>query len=225
MARHGDKVRAHLVGWREALKWLLLRQPFIPRVDQFSTYRAFHVRDGWLIGFNDGEFGAALYWFSNNGTRNYKISDDQVVDFLSTPQGVIAIQGLAHMGVSYGSLIRITQDAKTGRWRSIEIKGLPEAPESFVRLDDGRIFLALSNSLAVVTSDNQLETLITSTDWVRPDTIAASVDASKIYVGTLQYVCEYDVQTKRFRYLVPSMSFVNKLSKDQEDDIRKSYRN
>jgi hypothetical protein len=27
------------------------------------------VDDGWLVGFNHGEFGAALYWFSKDGNR------------------------------------------------------------------------------------------------------------------------------------------------------------
>jgi hypothetical protein len=157
VARHSGEVRAHLRGWREVLAWLMSPSPlwFAPRVDQLSNYKAFHVRDGWLVGFNEGEFGAALYWFSSDGRRNYKISDDQVVDFMSTSQGIIAIQGLAHMGVSEGSIIRLAPAAKTGRWTSTEVKSLPEAPESFVRLNDGRIFLALSDSLAVMTSDNQ----------------------------------------------------------------------
>ena len=39
------------------------------------------VDDGWLVGFNKGEFGAALYWFSADGKQNYKISDHQVWEF------------------------------------------------------------------------------------------------------------------------------------------------
>ncbi len=224
VARQGNEVRAHLYGWREVVAWMTSRLSFAPRVAEMSTYKAFRVRDGWLVGFNEGEFGAALYWFSRDGQRNYKISDDQVVDFMSTPQGVVAIQGLDHLNLNIGSLIGIAPDPKTGRWTATEIMNLPGAPESFVRLNDGRIFLALGESLAVMTSDNQLETLVTPTDWVRPDSIVASADASKIYVGALQYICEYDVTTKRFRYLVPELSFVNKLSREQEDEIQKSFR-
>jgi hypothetical protein len=179
--------------------------------------------DGWS-GSTRGEFGAALYWFSNDGRRNYKISDDQVVDFMSTTQGIIAIQGLAHLGTSEGSVIRVAPDAKTGRWSSTEVKSLPEAPQAFVRLNDGRMFLTLSDSLALITSDNELEVLAKRTDWVRPDTIVTSADASRIYVGTLQYVCEYDMSNKRLRYLVPNLSFINKLPKEQEENIRKRYR-
>jgi hypothetical protein len=54
VARHGDEVRAHLEGWREVLAWLRSRLWFAPDVDQLSNYKAFHVRDGWLVGFNEG---------------------------------------------------------------------------------------------------------------------------------------------------------------------------
>jgi hypothetical protein len=223
VTRNGDQVRAHLFGWREVIAWMRSRLWFAPRTDNFEHYRSFPVRDGWLVGFNEGEFGAALYWFSSDGQRNYKVSDDQVVDFMSTPRGIIAIQGLAHLGMSEGSIIRIAPDARTGRWSSAEIMNLPEAPRAFMRLNNGRMFLALSGALAVIPPDNQLETLVKPTDWVAANTIAASADASKIYVGALQYVCEYDTATKRFRYLIPNLSFLNKLPKEQEERMRRTY--
>jgi hypothetical protein len=221
LARHGDEVRAHLFGWREVVAWLGSRLWFAPRAGDLRTYKPFHVRDGWLVGFNEGEFGAALYWFSSDGQRSYKIADDQVVDFMSTPQGIIAIQGLP--GMEDCSVVRLAPEAKSGRWTSTKIKSLPDAPKSFARLNDGRMFLALHGALAVITADNQLEILVTPTDWVRPDTIVTSADASKIYVGAQQYVCEYDMVSRKFRYLVPNLSFVNKLPKEEEENIRKAY--
>lgn len=224
LARRGDDVCAHLFGWREILKRVLAPPPFVPRAGQFSGGRAFHVNDGWLVGFNEGEFGAALYWFSNDGGKKYKISDDQIVDFMATPTGIIAIQGLAHMGMSDGSVVELAKNPDTGRWVSSERRSLPQAPESFVRSKDGRLFLALSDSLAFLTPDNQLEVLVKSTDWVRPDTIVTSADESKIYIGTLQYVCAYDMQTKSFRYLIPDPTFQNRLPKEEEERMRQQYR-
>ena len=77
----------------------MLARNSTPRPVNFVALSAFaRVDDGWLIGFNHGEFGAALYWFSLDGNRNYKISDHQVVDFISTPDGFLAVEGLAHLG-------------------------------------------------------------------------------------------------------------------------------
>ena len=60
------------------------RPKFQAETQDFSTgpETAFQrVEDGWLVGFNQGEFGAALYWFNPDGKQNYKISNHQVVDF------------------------------------------------------------------------------------------------------------------------------------------------
>ena len=224
VAKQGDDVRAHLFGWREILRIVFARPPFVPRAGQFSGGRAFHVNDGWLVGFNEGEFGAALYWFSNDGSRKYKISDDQIVDFMATPTGIIAIQGLTHLGMSYGSVVELAKNTDTGHWVSRERKSLPQAPESFVRSKDGHLFIALSDSLALLTPDNKLEVLATSADWVRPDTLVMSADESKIYIGTWQYVCEYGMQTKSFRYLIPDLTLLNRLPKEEEDRMRQQYR-
>lgn len=214
VSQRGNKVYAHLFGWREVLHWLMAMPPFVPHARSpeygslFTDYKAVQVSDGWLVGFNEGEFGAALHWFSNDGRRNYKISDDQVVDFMETLQGIVAIQGF-----DSGSVVRIAKDAQTDRWTSSEVKRLPEEPQSFVLLSDGRMFIVLYESLVLLTPDNRLETLAESANWLRPDTIVASPDGTRIYVGTKPYVCEYDMQTKRLRYLVPDASLAQRLSK------------
>jgi len=88
------------------------RPEFTPKVEPFFTRPGtalMRVEDGWLTGFNDGEFGAALYWFSRDGKQNYKISDHQVIDFFSGLDGIYAIEGLGHMGYVRGSVIRIAR--------------------------------------------------------------------------------------------------------------------
>ena len=86
---------------------------FTPAVGQFRGASAFaRVGDGWFVGFNQGEFGAALYWFSLDGQRNYKISDHQVLQFVRVWDGICAIEGLAHMTInedhSFVSRVRIS---------------------------------------------------------------------------------------------------------------------
>ena len=54
------------------------------------------ISDGWIIGFNAGEFGAGLWWFSPDGKKREKISEDQVVGFFVTDAGLLALEGLAH---------------------------------------------------------------------------------------------------------------------------------
>jgi hypothetical protein len=74
------------------------RPQFASEAGQFRRASAFAaVDDGWLVGFNQGEFGAALYWFSRDGKHSYKISDHQVVDFFSLQDDVYAFEGLARL--------------------------------------------------------------------------------------------------------------------------------
>jgi hypothetical protein len=203
------------------------RPNFVPKAGHFSGgFAVQRVDDGWLVGFNQGEFGAALYWFSPQGETNYKISDDQVVDFMSTPQGLIAIQGLAHLSVSEGSVIRIVRDPNTKRWRSTTLQKLPQAPEAFVRLSDGTLVVILSESLVSLSPQNKQSILIKCADWgtFYANSAVLSANESRVYIGMRQFVAEYDLGTKKLRYLVPDQTFLNKLPRDEADRLRKIYK-
>ena len=203
------------------------RPNFIPKAEQFVGAGAVQqVDDGWLVGFNDGEFGAALYWFSNDGRRNYKISDDQVADFMRTQRGIIAIQGLAHLGISEGSLIGIARSSDTKRWRSKTIQKLPEAPEAFVRLSNGTLIVVLSDSLVSFSPDYEMTVLIKCADWgsLYSTSVAVPPDESRIYIGMRQFVVEFELGTKKLRYLVPNRTFLNHLPNEDEKRLCGMYK-
>jgi hypothetical protein len=46
---------------------------------------------------------------------------------------------------------------------------------------------------------------------------------AKLYIGMRQYVGEFSLTTNKFRFLIPSAKFLNKLPKEAEDGIRKQY--
>jgi len=203
------------------------RPSFVPTADEFVDANAVQeVDDGWLVGFNQGEFGAALYWFSNDGQQKYKISDDQVVDFMRTPRGIIAIEGLAHLGISGGSLIEIARSPDTKLWRSTTIQKLPEAPEAFVRLSNGTLIVILSDSLASFSQDYAMTVLIKCADWgsLYSTSVAVSPDESKIYIGMRQFVVEVELGTKKVRYLVPNRTFLNHLPNEEVTRLREVYK-
>ena len=43
-------------------------------LDRFGDRHVLGVADGWLVGFNAGEFGGGLWWFSFDGKRSKRIS-------------------------------------------------------------------------------------------------------------------------------------------------------
>jgi hypothetical protein len=88
------------------------RPAFVPSAGRFRGASAFAAVDGgWLVGFNQGEFGAALYWFSVDGEHSYQISEHQVVAFVTLSDGIYAIEGLAHLGL-YSNSSSLSPDAQ-----------------------------------------------------------------------------------------------------------------
>ena len=187
------------------------RPEFSPRTKEFSTgpETAFmRVEDGWLTGFNVGEFGAALYWFSRDGTQDYKISDHQVVDFVSGVGGIYAIEGVSHMGYSHGSVIRIDRGESSGRWQASTVVELPSDPCTVSTRADGTMFITSPDSIVAVSRDRKVTTLLQDAWWYRPTSAILSPDQQKLYIGMEYFVGEFDIPTKTLRLLVPSDIFL-----------------
>lgn len=202
------------------------RPPFTPKGFQFGRGDAFkRVDDGWLVGFNRGEFGASLYWFSADGNRNYKISEHQVVDFITLPGGVYAIEGLAHLGMSGGSVIRIAREPWHLQWTANPVTKLPFAPYAVAVRSDNSMLVTLSDALVSVDTNGDVVSLLDEVPWggLYPNSSVLSSDGQKLFIGMRQFVGEFDIQARTLRLLVPSDAFLNKLPKDQERQIYKQY--
>lgn len=201
----GGQTRAKLAG--EAPERRAARPTFTPTAGRLQNASAFAtVDDGWLVGFNQGEFGAALYWFSADGKRSYRISDHQVVDFFSRPDGIHAIQGLAHLGISEGSVIRIARSKAGSRWQARSIAPLPFAPYAVSTRRDGATLITLSDSLVSFGADGKIRTLLANAPWgaLFPGSSVLSPDEQKLYIGMRQFVGEFDLAASKLRLLIPS---------------------
>ena len=202
------------------------RPNFTPEAGRFRGASAYAVvDDGWLVGFNQGEFGAALYWFSHDGKSSYKISDHQVVDFFSLSNSVYAIEGLAHLSLSQGSVICITRSNDSKHWQATSVAKLPFAPYAVSVHRDGTLLITLSDSLVAIGSDRKIRTLLPNAPWdgLFPNSSVLSQNGQKLYIGMRQFVGEFDLITKKLRLLIPSKQFLNKLPKKDEDRIHKQY--
>jgi len=206
------------------------RPAFRPEADGFRGASRFaRVDDGWLVGFNHGEFGAALYWFSTDGKRHYRMSenqiDPQVVDFFPLGNGLGAIEGLAHLSMSQGSIIRIVRDAAQGRWRVETAARLPAAPYAIAVTKQGPSLVVLSDSLVMFDGLRRTDVLAADVPWdgLYPNSAALSPDGKKLYVGMRQYVGEFDLPTRKLRFLLPAGAKLNRLSKEAERGIRAGY--
>ncbi|PZR71830.1 MAG: hypothetical protein DLM73_14880 [Chthoniobacterales bacterium] len=195
------------------------RPKFEPKTEDFSAgpETAFmRVDEGWLVGFNQGEFGAALYWFSRDGKQNYKISDHQVVHFFSSLDGLYAIQGLDHMGYSRGSIIRIARPEAGERWRASTVVELPAAPCTISTRRDGTMFVTSPNSIVAISRDRKSTTLLQNPWWYRPTSAVLSPDQQKLYIGMDYFVGEFDIPEKKLRLLVPSDIFLKPFRESEQ---------
>ncbi len=169
------------------------------------------VSDGWLAGYNQGEFGAALWWFSTNGKQRYKISDHQVNQFVVHKGRIFAAEGLDH-GISFGSMIEINKTA--GKWTATTFIDLKSGCYAVAILPDNRFCLITMDKLLAVSLDKAKEELIPYADWggLYPNSLAVDAKSENIYIGMRQFVASYNLKANdhTFRFLIPSLDFLNK---------------
>ena len=190
---------------------------FKPEAEKFRHVAAtLKVADGWLVGFNDGEWGGALYWFSPDGTAKYKISKHQIVDYIQTSDEVFAIEGLAHLGLSEGSIISISQSSNQGPWEVTAQCRLPQAPRAIIQHPDGNWLIVLSDSFVSVTPDGKIKTIVQNARWwsLYPRSMVLSDDAKTVYVGMRQFVARVTLKNGKVSFFVPDRSYLNQLPKE-----------
>ena len=173
------------------------------------------VEDGYLAGFNRGEWGGELYWFSKNGEKRYKISDDQIVQFIRRDNKIYAIAGLSHLGLTIGNIIEIEKNGR--KWIAKEYLKLPSAPDA-VQLDSKGNFIIVTDrgsfskdgnfseippSLFSIDRDANIDTLVKAGMWggLYPSSMVIQNDV--VYIGMRKGVYKFDLATKKDEWLLP----------------------
>jgi hypothetical protein len=141
------------------------------------------VADGWIVGFNAGEFGAGLWWFAPDGNRRYLISMDHVSGFLQTDQDLLGFAGLAHLGSDHGGIIRITRGAN-GKWEPVRVAILGSVPRAATRDKDGAVIVVTNKRLVRWRAGKPLETLLDDVSWgyLYPNSVISD-GSGTLYVG------------------------------------------
>ncbi len=166
--------------------------------------------DGWIIGFNAGEWGGGLWWYSPDGKRRYKISDVQVVGFFKTDAGLFALEGIAHMSISRGQIVKLVKGAP-GRWMSSRFVDLGGAPEVGVVAPDGLLTVATHDRLLRVNLVTKgMEVLLANAFWggLYPTSMVIAPSGA-VYIGMRHGVAEVEKAGGAFRakWLIPTVEF------------------
>jgi hypothetical protein len=143
---------------------------------------------GYLVGFNRGEWGGALLWYTPTGRLKGKLSDENVVELLPGEHSTIVLLGLAHLGGDYGSAVEIIETADEFKaTRSVEFGS---APRAAVRTTPTTVLVVTHNGLVELNTDFSVTNLLVS-KWgsLYPTSVTVAQDGT-IYVGMRGVVAE-----------------------------------
>ena len=201
------------------------------KVEQAGLTDAVWAEDGYLVGFNNGEWGGKLYWFSKNGKKKYEIARSSPIQFIKRSNIFYAITGLSHLGMSDGNIIKIEKEEK--KWVAKKYLKLPDAPNA-IQLDSKNNMLVFTVSgLYSIDEEANLNTL--AVKFRRPTIpiieLPGSVDTLRViqkpievcpkwvwgflnpssmviqndvvYVGMRGGVYKFDITTKKEEWLLP----------------------
>lgn len=146
-----------------------------------GVVRAARVSDGWIVGFDGGEFGAGLWWFSPEGSRREWISGDQVQRFVWFGERLFALEGLDY--VSRGGIIELRQTAN-GKWTSIRIADLGGEPRAAALDADESFVVVMADRLVRVDPSGAITDLLSSAFWGKLSPNSVVMDKKgRIYIG------------------------------------------
>jgi hypothetical protein len=144
------------------------------------------LQNGWLLGFDGGEFGGGLWFASDDGTTQM-LNSENVHGFVATPRGVLVLAGLAHMGLDSGKVFVVPYTVKS----SPDVKLLLEldgAPEAFTKVSDDLMLVVTTRGVSRVSSSGGSELLLRrDLGLLYPNSVAATPDGV-IYVGARLFV-------------------------------------
>ena len=168
----------------------------------FST----RVSDGWLVGFNAGEWGGAIWWYAPDGKERYKVSTDQVIGFFKTGAGLVAPEGLDKRG----RIVRLIKGGN-GRWHSEPFVDLGGGPEAAAMGIDGSLTVATEDRLLRIHLDTRgIDVLLKESCWagLYPNSIILAPSGS-VYLGMRHVVVEVKKEGAAYKakWLIPNPEF------------------
>ncbi len=167
--------------------------PFQPtKKDEAALHGTHHVHqvpEGFLVGFDAGEYGGALYLFSADGKTRQKLGSENVVGFADLRIGTVVLTGLAHLGMSVGHLFKVDHTAagiSISQW--LDLGG---ATETFAVDSPESMFVLTTGALYRVTACGDINEISrTNYDSLYPSSMAVAQNGV-IYVGMRQFIARW----------------------------------
>jgi hypothetical protein len=174
-------------------------------VDCARWAQSVRVSDGWLVGYNGGEFGATVLWYSTDGKKSREVSGHHINQFLTTKDGVFAATGVNHLGLGSGAIVRFSH--ADGKWAAMEMADLSEAAYALTQGERGKLLVITGDRLVRVDQKGAIETLARGFEGF-PNSITICPHGA-VYVGMRQFVGVYDPADpgEGLRLIAPAKGF------------------
>ncbi len=171
------------------------------------------VENGWLVGFNAGEFGGAVWSFSANGSNRTKISDLILTNLIQTKTGVYGVDTIPQLDGTRGRIIKFTRGAND-KWRTEVVLRLTDFPETATKdANDSLLVASSSQLLRIDPATKKLEVLVKHAFWGGLDPHSIILDEKgTIYVGMRKGVAKIVKKENKYEttWLLPNKNFANK---------------
>lgn len=169
-----------------------------------------HVRrvdDGWLVGFDAGEFGGSLWWFGVDGRQSRKLAAENVVGFADGAAGVLAPAGLAHMGIDRGGVL-LVREGRGGDRKVEALADLGSAPTAFAPESPDSLVVATYTRVVRVRASGGVEQLYATAQGEHlpyPNSLTLS-KAGVVHVGMRHFVLRLSPSASGYReeWFVPA---------------------
>ncbi|HET7502553.1 MAG TPA: hypothetical protein VFK02_16145 [Kofleriaceae bacterium] len=144
------------------------------------------VDGGFLVGTDAGEWGGALYWFNQDGTRRAQIAGANVRGLVALGAGeVLVLEGLNHMSLREGTARWVVRDH--GAWRSAHTATLDAGPSTLVAAPDA-VYTVTPTSLTRIKRDRTVQ-IVQPLDTTSLYPESMTVDATgQLWIGMRHYV-------------------------------------
>jgi len=158
----------------------------IPNIDDKYAFGGrqvnLKIENGWLVGFDKGEWGGNLFWFNEKGSQYEKITSGNIKNIFEINGKIYVTEGLAHLSMSDGQIFQIERE--NNKWIIEKKVDLQTAPYATTLTKDNEFLIVTSKSLLKVNKNFEIETLIEEGFWrayLYPNSI--QISEQYIYIG------------------------------------------
>ncbi len=158
------------------------------------------VDNGFLVGFNKGEFGGSLHWYSEKGDSSYQISRGVIDYIFEYKNKILMVSGLFHMGQDKGGISEMVfVDSK---WKIGEGIELPSKSDIIMIYKD-RMLIVTTKTIFLFDGTSNFDFIKKDGFWNVLYPQSAVVLNDDLFVGMRGGVYKINLNTKKEEWLLP----------------------